>query len=247
MTKLAFALTSVVAFAACSSCATLPMGSSGSDADALAHKIEAWVNKDAWDKTGVVRFTFRDKHVHLWDKQRGFLVVTSGDVEAQLDLWDHGGFASKGGVELTGDDAKKALDDAWKYFCNDTFWLNPLAKLFDSGTTREVVTMDGKRGLKITYGSGGVTPGDSYVWFVDDDGRPTSVRMWVSVLPIKGIEFTWDGWVTLPTGAKVATNHASTGVDHAVFMNKVEGAVDAATLGVDDKFAKLVARRASPH
>jgi len=98
--KLALAAFVIVEFAACSSCATLPTGSGGSEADALAHKVEAWVNKDAWDKTGAVRFGFKDKRVHLWDKQRGFLIVTNDGAEAQLDLWDHGGFASKNGVEL---------------------------------------------------------------------------------------------------------------------------------------------------
>jgi hypothetical protein len=31
--------------------------------------------------------------------------------------------------------------------------------------------------------------------------------MWVSVLPIKGLRATWEGFVPLSTGARVATRH----------------------------------------
>ena len=238
-----FATTCAMTCATMGACAALPTGSSGNDADAFAHKMEAFVNKSAWDaSTGAVRFKFREKREHIWDKQRGLLVYKTGDTEADLDLRDRGGFAFKNGVEVTGDDAKKLLDDAWSAYCNDTFWLNPIVKLFDPGTKRELVTIDGKRGLKVTYESGGVTPGDSYVWFADDDGKPTSVRMWVSVIPIKGIEFPWEGWQTLSTGAKVSLTHGAKGPS----LSDATGAVDAKALGVDDMFAKLVARRGSP-
>ncbi len=238
-----FAAALVVALASsCSACASLPKGTSGAAADALAHKAEAWVNKKAWDETGAVKFSFRGKRDLLWDKQRGFLLLKMDDDRVWLDLQSRGGFAEEKGKDVVdAAEKKKLLEKAWSIFCNDTFWLNPIAKLFDQGVARELVDVDGKRALKVTYGSGGVTPGDSYVWMIDDDGRPTAVKMWVSVLPIKGMRFSWDGWTTLSTGAKVATKHAGAGMDHAVDLEDVAGAADiAALVPGDDPFARLV-------
>lgn len=216
------------------SCASLPRGEPGPAADALAHEIEARVNKDAWDATDVVAFTFKGKRAHLWDKSRGFLRVLNGDDEVYLDLWDRGGYAIHAGTELEGNAAQERLSEAWAWYCNDTFWLNPLVKLFDEGTTRELLTVDGKRALLVKYASGGVTPGDAYLWIVDDNAEPVAVRMWVSVLPTKGIEFTWEKWVTLPSGARVATLHRSV-ADIALDVNSAD----------IDPFARLAQRRAS--
>jgi hypothetical protein len=238
----AFALTTA-------SCASLPAGDK-QGADDVARAIEVGVNKAAWDATGAVKFGFRKQRVHVWDKARGFFHTTSGDEEVWLDVWDQGGVAKKGGVEVT-DEAQrtKMLAQAWTLFCNDTFWLNPLAKLFDDGVTRELVTIDDKRGLKVSYASGGTTPGDSYVWILSDDPakepRPVAVRMWVSVLPVKGIEFSWTSWTTLATGALITTTHSAGPVD--VTIDDPVGATSLSALepGAPDRFAVLVARRAA--
>ena len=136
-----------------------------------------------------------------------------------------------------GDAAKQKLDKAFSAYINDAFWLNPMSKLFEPGTTRELVDVDGKKALKVSYGSGGVTPGDSYVWMVEPDGKPTAVKMWVSVIPVKGITFAWDGWMTLKSGARVAIDHGTVG------MHEVTDVDDAV---LESTFAKLAARRAGP-
>lgn len=231
-----------------SACASVPQGDGGPAADALAREVEAWVDRAAWERTGAVAFDFSGFRSFVWDRQREFLLARKDTLEVSLDLRDRGGVATDAGRALAGDALREALDDAWTWFCNDTFWLNPLVKLFDGGTRREVVAVDEGRGLKVTYGAGGVTPGDTYVWLVGDDGRPLAVRMWVQVLPLKGLEFRWDGWVTLATGAKVATSHKALG---KVETPSIQGLRAASTLrellgaAEPDPFEALAARRAA--
>jgi hypothetical protein len=61
----------------------------------------------------------------------------------------------------------------------------------------------------VTYKSGGVTPGDSYLWKADAEGLPLSVQMWVKIIPIGGLEFGWDNWQELPSGAMIGSRHKS--------------------------------------
>ena len=58
-----------------------------------------------------------------------------------------------------------------------------------------------------SYTSGGLTPGDSYLWVLDADGTPKAWRIWVNIIPVGGLEFSWDNWQTIPSGAKIATSH----------------------------------------
>lgn len=60
--------------------------------------------------------------------------------------------------------------------------------------------------LMITFASGGSTPGDSYVWFVDKNYMPTAWRMWVSIIPVDGLETTWEDWKTFVNNLKIATS-----------------------------------------
>src|SRR3954470_8324048 len=160
----------------------LPAAVPGPDGDELAKKVAASVGADAWDKLGVVRWTLSGSHHYLWDKRRGFVRYRAGDDEVLYDLVKMDGRAFRAGDELAGAEKQKLLDKAYKMFCNDSFWLNPLVKLFDSGTSRARVEVDGKPALLISYASGGVTPGDRYLWLLDDDGHPRAWRVWASVL-----------------------------------------------------------------
>jgi hypothetical protein len=59
----------------------------------------------------------------------------------------------------------------------------------------------------VTYKSGGSTPGDSYLWQLDEFGNPTSYKMWVKIIPIGGLEASWDEWKITQTSAKLPSNH----------------------------------------
>jgi hypothetical protein len=67
-------------------------------------------------------------------------------------------------------------------------------KVRDPGTERKVVNTKMGKGLLVTYTSGGVTPGDSYLWILDQNNRPVKWKMWVSIIPLGGLEFTWEDW-----------------------------------------------------
>jgi len=218
-----------------------PTGTTGPAADALANKVLAAIDKPAWDTTGVIQWTFRGAHDFLWDKKRNLVKVNWGENEALVTLDETTGKAWKNGVEVTGDEGDKLVKTAWGYFCNDSFWLNAPAKVFDPGTERSIVDMpDGSKGLMVTYKSGGVTPGDAYLWSLDANGMPTSYKMWVSIPVIPGgLAFTWDDWTTLPTGAKIATNHASKvlGID----ITNLKAATDLTSFGLStDPFQPIL-------
>lgn len=209
----------------------LPKGETGPEAEQLAQKMVAAVNKAAWDTTGAVSWVFNgtSRHEHLWDKKRHLARVCWPDHEVLVDINQRTGLAYVKGELQEGKDAAKLVDKAWKFWVNDAFWLNPVVKAFDEGTSRQLVQMeDGKTGLMIRYESGGATPGDSYLWELDENGRPLAWKMWVQIIPVGGIRLTWEGWQQLSTGAWVATSHKSGGMN--LQLEEVKGAATLAEL-----------------
>jgi hypothetical protein len=211
-------------------------------ADAMARRMIEAVDVDAWERTGAVAWTFGVDNRHLWDRVRHFDRFQQGGLVVLIDLNSRRGVAWTGQRELSGAELDAALSGAWDAWCNDSFWLNPVVKAFDSGTSRGTVALeDGRTGLMVSYDSGGVTPGDSYLWILGDDGTPESWKMWVSILPVGGVQTTWEGWQTLPTGARIATQHTGAfGV--VIAIHDVRGAATLAEIASDDPFAKLVGR-----
>ena len=126
-----------------------------------------------------------------------------------LDLNEITGKAYTKGIEVIGDmGANKLIQEAWANWCNDSFWLLAPYKVFDKGTKRTLVPQEGQgMGLLITYESGGVTPGDSYLWILNKDNTPSRWRMWVSNIPMGGALASWENWKTLYNGARVSTEH----------------------------------------
>lgn len=180
----------------------------GPQADSLAHKIMQATNYEAWQETAIVSWTFAGKNKHIWDREGKYSRVEWGKTIVIFDHTTKKGKAWKDDEPVEGDELVKLIDEAWNSWTNDSFWLNPFEKLYDEGTERAYVkTEDGNDALLITYTSGGNTPGDSYLWITDETGLPIAVKMWVSVIPIKGIEFSWEDWQTLETGAKAAGLH----------------------------------------
>jgi hypothetical protein len=186
--------------------------------------MEQAVHKEAWERTGAVKWSFFDEHDYVWDRDRGLVEARWGETRVLFRTGDRTGRAWGKDGELTGAEAESAIEQAYKFWINDSFWLNPVVKLFDPGVNREIVVdEEGETGLLVTYTSGGVTPGDAYLWYPGPEGLPERWRMWVSIIPIGGVTMTWEGWTELATGALISTEHEGGG-KVMKFIQDVEGA-----------------------
>lgn len=187
----------------------LPAGENPAKADELANRMLKSLNKSAWDSTNVVTWTFTGGHQFVWDKKNEMVQVKwdKNDVLLNLKEWNKGKAFSEG-KEITDEQLDVLRGKAWSFFCNDSFWLIAPYKVFDEGVTRKIVkTEDGSEALLASYASGGVTPGDAYLWILDKNATPTAYKMWVKIIPIGGVYATWENWKTTETGAIIAQKH----------------------------------------
>lgn len=195
----------------------LPKTEPSEAADRLAREMLAAVDKPAWDTTHWIQWTFAGRNSFVWDRDRHLVQVSWGDKKVLIDPEKNTGTAYIDGQLATKQNGK-LVKKAMASFFNDSFWLLAPTKAFDPGTTRSVVELDGEndRGLLVTYSSGGVTPGDSYLWLLDEKGLPKAFKMWVSVIPVGGLKASWENWQTLPSGARYAASHKVFGLDVAI-------------------------------
>jgi len=185
----------------------LPKGIEGEKAEELTDKMLASVNLPAWESIRYLSFKFRGNHTYVWDRWYDLVEVCHSDMRILINLKTLEGKAWDGGRRLEGEEKREAIQKGWEKWCNDSFWLNPFVKVRDKGVIRSHVELDsGNDGLLVTFSQGGVTPGDSFMFELDETGLPISWRMWVSVLPIKGLKFDIEKWV-LVDGALIATRH----------------------------------------
>lgn len=193
----------------------LPAGQSGTKADEVAQQVMARLNKPAFDQIPYLQWEFfRAGQKYFWDKKNNQAIIEWGDNKVIMNLDSQMAKSFISDAEQTGPEHEKLKDKAWSNWCNDSFWMIAPFKLFDPGTTRELVEVtDGKpgsQGLKITYNSGGTTPGDSYLWYLDENLRPYKYKMWTKILPVKGMESSWSGWEG-HGGATFSTTHTLLG------------------------------------
>ncbi len=212
----------------------LPDGTEGPEADALARQMMANLNKPAWDSLNYVSWTFADRQHYIWDKQANDAVISWGDNKVVMDLDEVTGTAYTSG-NVVNDDAQKQqlISAAWGHWCNDSFWFYAPFKVFDKGTKRSIVETDeADKALLISYEGGGVTPGDSYLWLLDDTGKPEAYRMWTKIIPIGGVHTEWSDWTTLEGGAMIAQNHLIGGAMNVALTN-IKSGQSISDLGLD--------------
>lgn len=216
----------------------LPNGEKGPEAEQLAQKMLNAVNYEAWDTLRYVQWSFRGAHHFVYDKTNNTARVTWDQNEVHLKMDEIQGRAFDNGTEIIGPAADKLVKEAWSHWCNDSFWFNAPAKVFDPGTERSVVMNDdGSKSLLVTYVSGGVTPGDSYLWILDDNGLPSGWRMWTKIIPVGGFYSSWDKWVELPNGAKISSYHTLWKM--SLDIGDIKGGFSWSDLGFDQSPIKL--------
>lgn len=178
------------------------------DADIVATKMLDALGKPQWDSLNYLGWTFfGGGHHYLWDKQNNVANIKWKDVEVIYDLDGGNAKVIQDGSVVTGDAADKLKQKAWGFWCNDSFWMFAPFKAFDKGVSRSLVaTEEAPHGLLVSYKSGGVTPGDKYLWLLDDNYRPIAWRMYVKVLPVKGMYTSWDRYKSID-GLQLSTQH----------------------------------------
>lgn len=173
----------------------LPNGEKGRKAEELADRMLEAIRHEEWEAIPIVAWTFRGHNHYVWDKGHHVVQVRWEDFEVVLNLNKQAGEASQNGRILAGKEKQKAFDYALKNWSNDSFWLNAPAKIRDGGTERFYLRLDnGDEALLVKYHSGGVTPGDAYLWVIGEDHLPKYFRMWVRIIPIGGLKARWTDW-----------------------------------------------------
>lgn len=192
---------------------SLPKGTPGKEADELAQKMMSSINKKAFDNTEILKWSFRGKHHYEWKKQEGLVNVSWDNTSVTVNLNDY----SKSIGE-----SPKLIETAIKFFNNDSFWLVAPYKVFDDGVERSIVKVDGKNALLVKYTSGGTTPGDSYLWILDENYTPVSFKMWTQIIPIGGVSATWNNLITADSGIKLPTSHTLSIFGYKINMGEVK-------------------------
>jgi hypothetical protein len=210
-----------------------PEGVVGPDAEALADRVAAAVDLDAWARTGAVQWTLFG-HRYLWDRKRNLVRYEDGRGVVLTEGWRPMGRAFRDGEEVGGEWKDRRVRHAYASFVNDAFWAFGPTKIRDEGTVLSVD--DGA--LLVTYPTGGVTPGDAYRWEIGPDGLPVAFRIWAGVLPIPGLRVEWADWTLLDTGVRVARTRAAGPFRFGV--DELGAAADLSVLAPDaDPFAPM--------
>lgn len=188
----------------------LPEGQSGPEAEALAQQMLIALNYEAFEKTRYLEWSYRNgANQYRWNKKMGKVKVQWDGYSVNLNLVKlENSTVYENGKAVPPRKSEKLIQKALKHFNNDSFWLVAPYKIFDKGTQRSLVTLeDGTQGLLVTYTSGGTTPGDSYLWLLNENGFPNAYKMWVKIIPIGGLEASWDDWIIAESGAFLPKSH----------------------------------------
>ncbi|MBT8285863.1 MAG: hypothetical protein HKO75_10855 [Flavobacteriaceae bacterium] len=188
----------------------VPVGSSPKQADELAMKMLQALNNEAYRDTRYLEWSYRGgSNKYIWDKKNGVVEMSWDEYWGKIDLVNPQNSVVKDqGKAVEGETKRTLVSKAITLFNNDSFWLVAPFKIFDKGTERALVDLeDGRTGLRVTYTSGGDTPGDTYLWELNDDYIPEKFSMWVQILPLKGLEATWEGWQMAESGVLLPQYH----------------------------------------
>ena len=147
------------------------------------------------------------------------------------------------GVELDAVEGPIQLNEAYRRYINDTYWLLAPFKLFDPGVTRTYVPDSSDASydvIRLSFDNVGLTPGDQYWLYVDKEtGR---LARWTYVLEsfepgMPPRSFVWEFYeehVTEAGSLFFATRKRGVGVPYAILNEEI--ATPPATQVPDDMF-----------
>jgi hypothetical protein len=156
-----------------------------------------------------------------------------------LDLRSGKGLAMRKGKRLRQPKEADLLEKGYAWFINDSFWLNPFCTFTRPEVQRALVRQeDGREALLVTWRSGGVTPGDSYLVHFGPDGLPSRWNMWVQIIPFGGVPASWEGWQR-QQGVAFSSHHRLGPMDLKLEIRAGKTLQELA--GAEDPFAAFVA------
>ena len=200
---------------------TLPTGEKGAAADQLANQMLEAMDYEAYKELNYIEWTFsslgRKRH-YKWQKNKGLCTVSWDSISVKLNTSRiKKSTVSVNGLPYVDKRKDEFIRSAEAKFNNDTFWLVAPYKVFDVGVERRLVRVnDNENALLVTYTSGGSTPGDSYLWYLDENQRPVGFEMWVSIVPIGGLHATWNQWEKTKNGAYLPLSHKLLSLDLSI-------------------------------
>lgn len=165
-----------------------------SRADSIAYRTyEALGGPDAWQSVNYLRFTFaiesegnrRPIAHHLWNRRTGDYRVEWSSQEGDttfvvlFNINTQEGDAYANAEAVSGERSADLLQQAYRRYINDTYWMLAPVKLLDEGVNRTYLPDSSTTEtavLHITFGNVGLTPGDQYWHYIDRETNRT--RRW---------------------------------------------------------------------
>lgn len=173
---------------------------------------------------------------HLWNRQTNEYRMelpgpTNEPYVVLFDLDTRQGRAYWNGSELEDRDARVYLEDAYRRFVHDSFWLLTPLKLFDPGVERAYIADSSDVAtavLHIRFSLPGYAPTDEYWLYVDrESGLITKAQYWgphdARSQPPR--EFAWEGFERHWTGAgyvNLSTFKRAVGQPFTIFTDKLQ-------------------------
>lgn len=155
----------------------------GSDPEAIKvadEVMQAMGGRKAWNKTDCITWNFFGVRKLVWEKPTGMVRIDylNQDMKAVFDIHTKKGQIWKDGRLLQNKDSlNKYLDQAYRVWVNDSYWLFMPFKLKDSGVTLKYMGEDTTNAgdpadeLQMTFKDVGVTPQNKYHVWVDKNNH----------------------------------------------------------------------------
>ena len=186
----------------------LPTAKYDDSTQLMVDTIKSFINYEHFSKTDYISWTFKKRHHFKWYKNKSLCEIYWKNIKVKLDLNNQKNslvYINENLINIS--ESKTYIKKAIKLFNNDSFWLVAPFKIEDEGTVLKTAVIDNKKALMVTYTKGGTTPGDTYVWLFDEKGNPKSFKMWVDLIPIGGLEASWNDWILTDSKIKLPTVH----------------------------------------